>query len=288
MKALILSLWLTLAAFARAETNGLSSLWVIEGPTNKVYLQASIHLLKPEHYPLNSAIDAAFSNSQVIVFEADIGEVNTAETSAFIMSRSMLGDDQSLSSVLTPDTHSSVKDILKELGMDIAEFEIFKPWFLSVTLSTLKLQSLGFSPRYGVDFHFYQRALKQKKTIVSLESVEDQISVLDSLSAEDQDAMLTHTIRELSETETVFLPLVKAWQAGNSQPLEEMVLEAYEEFPELYRQMIADRNKSWLPRLEAYAKSPENHMVIVGAAHMVGKDSLLKLLSSKGYSIRQL
>src|SRR5690242_10597133 len=51
-------------------------LWKVQGKTNVVYLLGSVHVLKETNYPLAAPIEQAFTNSQIAVFEADIGAMN--------------------------------------------------------------------------------------------------------------------------------------------------------------------------------------------------------------------
>ncbi len=48
-----------------------------------------------------------------------------------------------------------------------------------------------------------------------------------------------------------------------------------------------ERNQAWLPQIEALFARRTSSMVVVGAAHLVGPDGLLKALASKGYRLQQ-
>jgi uncharacterized protein YbaP (TraB family) len=56
----------------------------------------------------------------------------------------------------------------------------------------------------------------------------------------------------------------------------------------LYQRLLVDRNKTWLPKIEALFARTGRAFVVVGAAHLVGPDGLLALLKAKGYAIEQL
>ncbi len=281
-------LFLTLAFSARADTNGLSSLWVVTGKQNKVYLQASIHMLKPEHYPLSETITTAFGESEVIVFEADLGIMNSPEIAAFMAEKGLLRGDKTLKSVISPETYKATADMLPEIGAQISAFSRFKPWFLAFMLSSLKLQTLGYNPKHGIDFHFYEKARKSDRLTMYLETVRGQIANLDSLTPRVQDEMLARTIEEYDEFESMIEELVAAWQLGDTGPLEAWITETYEEYPELYELLIVKRNRNWIRQIDTFLQSDQDHMVIVGAAHVVGDDGLITMLRTRGYEVRQL
>ena len=69
-----------------------------------------------------------------------------------------------------------------------------------------------------------------------------------------------------------------------------MATEMREKFPELYQSINPERNKSWLPKLEAMLKDNKSDdvMVIVGALHLVGEDGVVKMLKDKGYKIERM
>jgi uncharacterized protein len=51
--------------------------------------------------------------------------------------------------------------------------------------------------------------------------------------------------------------------------------------------MLTDRNQNWLPKIEELARGKKNAVVIVGAAHLVGKDGVVELLRKKGATVTQ-
>jgi uncharacterized protein YbaP (TraB family) len=56
----------------------------------------------------------------------------------------------------------------------------------------------------------------------------------------------------------------------------------------MYQRLLVNRNRTWLPKLEALFTRPKPAFVVVGAAHLVGTDGLLTMLRAKGYKITQL
>jgi uncharacterized protein YbaP (TraB family) len=52
--------------------------------------------------------------------------------------------------------------------------------------------------------------------------------------------------------------------------------------------MVSDRNKSWIPKIEQLLAGKEDALVVVGAAHLVGKDGVVSLLAARGYAIEQM
>ena len=81
--------------------------------------------------------------------------------------------------------------------------------------------------------------------------------------------------------------LVEAWKAGDAATVERIVLADVKQEPLIYQRLLVDRNKNWLPELEALIARPRPAFVVVGAAHLVGPEGLVALLSAKGYRVEQ-
>ena len=69
--------------------------------------------------------------------------------------------------------------------------------------------------------------------------------------------------------------------------IEGIVLRDLKEEPHMYQVLLGDRNRAWLPQVEALLSRPRPAFVLVGAAHLVGADGLLAMLKAKGYSVEQ-
>jgi uncharacterized protein YbaP (TraB family) len=57
------------------------------------------------------------------------------------------------------------------------------------------------------------------------------------------------------------------------------------DYPELYQQVLVERNNNWLPQIEAFLKTPETELILVGALHLAGNDGLLAQLRQRGYKV---
>jgi uncharacterized protein YbaP (TraB family) len=51
--------------------------------------------------------------------------------------------------------------------------------------------------------------------------------------------------------------------------------------------MLIRRNQAWLEKIEGLIRQDEAALVIVGAMHLIGPDSVVDLLQKKGYRVEQ-
>jgi uncharacterized protein YbaP (TraB family) len=285
----LLAVALALATAATpVETAGKNFLWKATSGAGRLYLVGSVHLLTKDYYPLNPALDVAFKDSDVLVEEIDLGEMMATENQMQMLVAGMLPSGQSLDQVLTPATMAAVTKRVETLGMPIEPLKRFKPWLLSLTLLGMEWQKAGFEAELGLDKHFYDRARADQKPVQGLETVAFQISRFDEMTADEQDRLLAETLKELDTQKTAVTALADAWKAGDAATVEKIVLQDLQSDPRLYRRMLVDRNRDWLPKLEAAVARGSKAFVVVGAAHLVGPDGLLAMLKAKGYTIEQL
>jgi uncharacterized protein YbaP (TraB family) len=278
-----------LAQQAPEKTSTKHSLWKVHGKTNAVYLFGSIHFLKKEFYPLPKPIEDAYKQSQVVVFETNLDEVQNPQTQLKMLQQGQYPEGETLKKNLSKDTYAKLQEYLAESAGGLgAIFEPLRPWMVAVTLLGLELQRLGFDPQHGADNYFHKKAKQDEKQIVPLETVDLQLSFFTGLSSEEQDAMLKETLQEIGGFKSVLEDLIAAWKAGDTKKLDGFILDTMRQYPRLHKKLLIDRNQEWLAKIEKLHSEGRNVFVVVGAAHLVGKDSVVDLLSKKGLKVEQM
>jgi uncharacterized protein len=263
-------------------------IWKASRGQSVVYLVGSVHLLSKDYYPLSPALDKAFKETDLLVEELHLGQMAQVESQMTILMRGMLPSGQTLDKAVSPATFALVSERVKSLGLPIEPLSRFKPWALALTLLGLEWQAAGFDADLGLDKHFYDQAVAAGKEVQGLETIEFQISQFDEMSMEEQDRMLASTLRELETEKAAVTTLANAWKAGDAPTVEKIVLQELRKEPGMYQRLLADRNRTWMPKIEALFARKGRSFVVVGAAHLVGPDGLLALLKAKGYAIEQL
>jgi uncharacterized protein YbaP (TraB family) len=282
----VLLLWVSLAPQLPAEEK--SFLWKVQSKQGAIYVLGSIHYLRQENYPLKQSIQDVFGKSQTLVLEIDPTNATPERMQQVMREKARYEDGSFLQQHVSPETLKSVERRTRELGIDIAQMAPFKPWFVAISLMSLKLQKMGFDPNYGVDRFLAEQAKRGGKTVRGLETLELQFGLLEQLSASEQDSMLRQTLNELDLLNNGVDQLVKSWLSGDAAAVENLLLAGMKENPELYRKVVIDRNRRWLPVLINMIEQREAVLVVVGAAHLVGQDGLIELLKQQGYTVEQL
>lgn len=263
------------------------SLWKIQSKNNVVYLLGSIHYLKPQAYPLDPVLEDAFKNSKKLVLEIQLESLDRGGQQVMLM-KGLFTDGRTLKSVVAEETYKLAESELNKLGLEINVFNQFKPWFVALAVTALKLERLGFDPSHGIDRYFYQKAKKESKEILGLETVEYQMDLFDGMEAPTQELLLLSTLKDLASMEQSVDAVVHAWAAGDLNALDSTLLQSLRAHPQVYQRLIVDRNRAWIPKIESYLTEREKYLVVVGAGHLAGKDGIIEVMKRKGYSVEQL
>jgi uncharacterized protein YbaP (TraB family) len=275
------------SSLAHTEAATHSFIWKATNRQGAIYLVGSVHMLTADYYPLAAALESAFKDSDLLVEEADLGELLSTGAQFGMLSRGMLPSGQTLEKVVSPSTFALVSKRVGSLGMPIEALNRFKPWFLANMLLALEWQKAGFDPDLGLDKHFYDRAQSDGKTVQGLETIDYQLSLFDEMTLEQQDRFLATSLKELDAEKANVTKIADAWKAGDAASVERTVLQELKHDSLMYQRLLVERNRNWLPKLEALFARRGRAFVVVGAAHLVGPDGLLAMLRAKGYQIEQ-
>lgn len=277
--------WLALAA-APAEQNH-HCLWKISGRTNSVYLLGSVHLLKESDYPLPPIIENAFSNSAVAVFETDMGKLQDMGTQTKLMKNAQLPEGQTLKQVLSTNTYAAFRRRLQDMGLGTMIFEHLKPALAAMTLEVFAMQKMGLDPNYGLDLHFFRLAKENGKKLVPLETVDFQIELITDFTPEEGELIMKTELEDIETTEKLLGEMLQAWRTGDSAALQKLLNHAMGEAPAIFKRLVTDRNRNWIPKIEEWSRSDQSVIVIVGAGHLVGPEGVVELLRKDGLKVIQ-
>lgn len=258
------------------------------GRGGTVYLAGSVHLLSKDYYPLDPAFDSALQTADLLVEEIELGEMLAPRSQMLLVTRGMLPATESLDKLISPQTLAAVSARVAAMGLPFEALKRLKPWSIALTLQALEWQKAGLDANLGLDKHLYDLAKSSGKATEGLETLEFQISRLDDMSMDLQDRLLAETLTELEHAVAGFTRIANAWKTGDVTTVERFVLQDLKTQPQLYERLLLERNRNWLPRIEALFSRPRPALVVVGAAHLVGADGLLQMLRAKGYTLEQL
>ena len=289
LAALLAGSAMTACAEAPAEHRPL--LWKISDADNSLYLLGSFHMLQASDYPLAASTDAAFEDAERVLFELAPAELSEPALGQKMQAAGALPAGQSLRASLPAATAAQLEAWAAGRGVPIAAIDGFEPWYAGLVIGLIELQQMGLKPEHGLDRHFAQRAVAAGKPVAGLEVGDQQIALFDGLPAELQLQSLQDTLDDLGGMREDLERMHGLWRAGDAEGLYEHAgAELREKYPLLYQRINVDRNRAWLPRLQALLDESreDDALVVVGAIHLLGDNGLVKLLEAEGYAIERL
>lgn len=265
-----------------------SMLWEVKSPTATVYLLGSIHLAKPELYPLAPVIEDSFDKSQNLVLEVNVLKVDQVQLVQRIMAEGMYSGEKSIKDDLSSETYAMLEEHLKKTGLPTVIFLKMKPALLALTLESLEYIQLGFSPDNGIDMYFARKA-GNAKPILELESIEEQTDLI--VNMPDANLFLKYTIMDLSRVGKQLDRITELWKSGNADAMNTLLIEdSLKEYPELASvmdEMIFKRNRKMAEKIKEYLSTDQTYFVIVGTAHLIGNRSIVEFIEEAGYAVQK-
>ena len=279
---------LALCLLGSLSAQAASPVWAIRGPHNTVYLAGSIHLLRAGEADLPAAMSRAYAGSSRLVMEIDLARHEPLELAQSMLRHGLLPAETSLAKVVGDARYQRVSTAAAALGLPVATLDRETPWMVGLQLTELEYMHLGFDPEQGVELQLVRQALADHKLTGGLESIDDELGVFEALSREEQLRFLDMAIADLGDADSDTREVLDAWRHGDSQRLGALLAREYQSFPTLYRALVTERNRRWLPQIEQLLKEKEDCLVVVGALHLIGEGGLLDLLRRDGVAAEQL
>ncbi len=281
--------WLfALGLLSGLSAHAASPVWAVRGVHNVVYLAGSIHMLPAGDAALPPGFARAYGDSARLVMELDLARLDPLEAMAWMMDHGTLPAGTSLRSVLGERRYGRVTAAAASLGLPVAGLDTLAPWVVGIEITDLAYEHEGFDPEQGVEEQLVRRVQADRKPTSGLETLPEELGSLTALSSEDQVRMLDQTIDELKDLKSEMREVTSAWRQGDAARLASLLSSEYSTFLSLYKPLVSDRNRRWLPQVEELLRADDNSLVVVGALHLVGRDGLLELLRRKGYALTQL
>lgn len=256
-----------------------SLLWKISGNglDEPSFLYGTMHVGDKRAHKFKKSTLSAFESSKAYAMELDPSAVNPLE----LLEMMKMKDGKKLKDLFTEEEWTELDLHFKEkYRTSIEAFNDFTPFYVQ----SMMLQS-NFKNQAGqaVDLYFYNEAKEQGKELIGLETMEEQLSAINSMPAEEQKEMLLQGMEEDLDDATDML--LKYYRKGDLEKLAELSDEEGEGTSETFEQeLILKRNYRMAERLEPYIRK-HSTFIGVGALHLPGEEGIIELLRKAGYTV---
>jgi uncharacterized protein YbaP (TraB family) len=254
------------------------------------FLFGTLHVGKPDFFPLERAATQALVHSTALAVEVDATQADKMQ--AAMRHYAVLPDGGQLDALLDPALQKRLRTQADALDMPHASLQAFKPWMAALTLTMGAIHKSGFDAGYATDGFLIGLAQGLDKPVTELESIDEQLGLFDAMPRADQIAFLDEVLLPIEKGTLApdTQALVAAWLAGDTAALQRLSQKSLDESPRtgpwMKQKLFTERNHRMAQRIERLLADGQSPFVAVGALHLVGPDGLPALLAKRGYRIK--
>ncbi|HEY9219046.1 MAG TPA: TraB/GumN family protein [Phenylobacterium sp.] len=261
------------------------AVWVVEDADSRIYLFGTIHVLQPGTQWQSETFLSALNNSDSVWIETRFDDETPDEQAR--LQRLGTNPRQRLTSTLPPEHRARLIQVAADMEIPLEALELTEPWLASLVIGGDGLQFGGYRTESGVEFALQRAAGFRGLPVREMEETGPHMRLMSDLPAKVQEAMLVSAMYSGSSLGSVDR-VVSTWIKGDTSAIAASTQEMKVENPELYAVLIERRNSAWADKIEQMLEGSENHLVAVGAGHLVGPDSVQAKLATRGVRARRL
>ena len=302
-EAMVMANRLILAVYDQQDAGSRGLLWKATNGNNTLYLLGTIHLDRDNVYPLHRSLRDAIQASEEVIFELDL---NDQEGIALLQSMQTYSDGTTLADHISPELYQRVQSAAAALGMEAGALDIYKPWALASTFSTLSMMDDSTSSNaMAIDSYVNAAAVNSGKAIGAVETYAFQGGIFDGLSAEYQEAYLDSALsaleaalsgtsspemeEALQQQEEMLSGMFAAWKDRDPEAFsqvygKEAIINSTDE---LNSKLFTERDPGMIQAAANYLEAEGSHtyFLAVGAGHMVDPGGIVSGLRELGYTV---
>jgi uncharacterized protein len=229
---------------------------------------------------LGAEVLKALDNTSQLYLELDMDSPTMA---ADMLKYVSMKEGVTVSKLVSEDDFKKLDALLKEkTGLTMAVLNAYKP----MIIESLFLPKMLNCEMQSYEMELVKHTQMQQEEIFGLETVQQQLAVFDEIPYEEQVKSLLKMVYGNLEGATAELKnLMALYQEKDlNKILEYMQHDADPVYREYTNILLTNRNKAWIPKIEEVAKQKPT-LFAVGAAHLAGKEGIIMLLRSHGYTI---
>ena len=262
--------------FRKSKEKEMKMIWEVKNGKKKSYLVGTAHFFP---YSFRTSLSRYLKDARAVLFEGPLDKHNmakvvnagTEENTTHLFERLDKRTVDRLSEAVLPVCRSKSSFLffnprtLREENPVYEMIKGMKPWLAFFTIWSNYLERNGW--RHSVDYEAYTLAQEMDKDVVFLETIEEQIKVLESLSFERIQFFL-EKVEQWSEYAQEY---VRSYLDGDLENLKSM----WGRFPTRHSAVIGDRDEILYKRMLVHLEKGDA-IAFVGAPHLRGIGDLLR------------
>lgn len=266
--------------FSNAQTEK-SLLWEISGNglQKPSYVYGTIHMICPDKFFVPNGLEEKLKATEQTYLEIDMDDPQMMSKTQKLM---FSADGKKLKDIMNEADYKSFSDYFKKTtNMSTEMLMTAKPF---AYLSMIMMKSTGCPMPKSYEEYFVKQTQAGKKELLGLETIEDQMSILDKAPTEEQVKWLMEMAKDGDKNNAMFAEMVDLYTKQDLDGLQKYMTKFTVGMQSLEKDLLQNRNEKWIPIIEKNSKEKPTFYA-VGAAHLVGDKGVLNLLKQKGYTV---
>ncbi len=257
------------------------AVWVVKDADTTIYLFGTVHVLDGKGDWLNDEVKTSFDSASELVLEI-IAPEDPAAMAPLLQKYALDIGGKPLTQKLSPKHQKMFAERLTKLGMPANALDMFRPFFASMTLSVVEMQTLGFNPENGAEKILTKAAKDKGMKVGEVENIDLQMQMLNALPEAEQIRMLEKALEDDGKAMETIKKLITAWGKGDPDTVAAVMNEDEADSKALYELLLVNRNKNWAEWIDNRLDQPGTVFMAVGAGHLAGPDSVQRFLKDRG------
>lgn len=271
-----------------------SLLWKISGKglSQPSYILATHHLIHTSFIDSIPGIGIALASTNQTVGE--IVMTDQVSLRAKMDEASILPATEGYDKLLSPEDYAKLDNGLKAyLGAGLEQYGNLKPGMISIlyliTMYTNLYPEFSFTSHEGMDTYLQRIAKSNGKTILGLETPEEQIYALFDVESQKRQAETLVCMISNSDALKGTLKILNAYyREAKLYEMYNLIFDNQEDICTMSESqeeaLVKDRNDKWLKKIPQIMHK-NSSLIAVGSLHLGGKVGLLNQLAVMGYKV---
>lgn len=264
--------------------------WQATSPAGgDLFLLGSVHIGESRELALPARIATDWQRSETLVLEMDGSGIADLERLESFHRYGLLPPTHTLRDVVGAETWQALLPALRDARYPLDAASRMRPWLLAQMLMQLDFAAAGYDPENGVDAWFWRRAAAERRPVLTLETLDEQLASFGLLSPAAEERLLLDMLEQRDAFMETTHEILRAWERGDEAQLLERVLGIRDDplLAEFYQTVFVARNRRMAERLAGLADDGGRHFVVVGTGHLIGPESIPVLLAARGFRIER-
>lgn len=268
-------------------------LWRISGGNcyRSSYMFGTIHLETSQYIDSVPGLREAIGSVDAIYGEVVQDELASKNAVSKVLKDSFAPADSTIDKLLSEEEYKLVDGVVRQymmglIGLD--KLSKLKPMAIMMQLEVMQMSK--YFPDFnmlgkGIDMGVQASGSEQGKYVGGFETIDEQMSILYGASLKEQARDLVEMCSHDKEFGEYNQRLCDLYHLQDFKALERHVLDPVHGMnSESLERLCYSRNRRWMDKIVS-TLPVQSVLIVVGAAHLMGKEGLIELLRSRGYVV---